>query len=100
MYRNKKLLEGARGEECTMHSKVCNYNPETTVAAHSPFMSGGRGMGLKSSDCFVAYLCSACHDLVDGRNNVDKLSWEWRETLFYRAMMKTWERILEKGILK
>lgn len=99
MYRNKKIREAAEGEECTMHSEYCNHNPETTVAAHSPFGLDGKGLGIKSNDFNVAFLCSLCHDALDGRISA---GWdrEWREILFGRAHRKTLERLFELEIIK
>lgn len=61
-YENPRLTEAANGEACTN----CRARDGTVVAAHSNELRQ-RGMGLKGHDCFVAYLCFACHDYVDGR---------------------------------
>lgn len=93
-YRNRKILDAARGEECTMQLVgICNGNPETTVAAHSNYGEDGKGMGQKADDVFVAFACSDCHARYDQRPE------ELRD-VFHRAMKKTWRRLLDRKILK
>lgn len=59
-----KITQSAKGEQCQVRIPgYCNHNPETTVAAHL----GGAGMGLKHPDSEIAYTCSGCHDVIDGR---------------------------------
>lgn len=93
-YRNKKILNAARGEQCTIGSPECNGNPETTIAAHSNYYEDGKGKGLKADDCFVAFACSSCHRWLD--EGTDPM----RRDLFHRGMKRTWRRILDKGVLK
>lgn len=97
-YRNKKILAAAKGEECTANIPgVCNFNHETTVAAHSPFKSmDGGGMAHKPPDYAIAFLCSSCHDLIDGRTLAHSRDYD-RELIFRRAHMKTIGRLFELG---
>lgn len=44
---------------------VCNFNPDTVVAAH--IRTAGVGIGRKPSDLCTIRCCSACHDVLDGR---------------------------------
>lgn len=98
-FRSRKLLDSARGEDCTMQIPgVCNHNPETTVAAHSNKGYHGKGMGQKADDCFIAYLCSECHAALDGQRGAD--SYLAAEYAFDRARDKTLRRMLDKGVLK
>lgn len=63
--RSKKALKLARGQECTLRlTGVCNFNNETTIAAH---VGRNRGMGHKCSDNMIVFACSSCHDELDGR---------------------------------
>lgn len=58
----KAWTKHARGQECTMRmSRICNFNPETTVFAHRHSW----GLGLKG--VWGAFACSDCHDVYDGR---------------------------------
>ncbi len=62
-YRNKKILALAKGEAC----QYCGKNDGTTVSAHSNLQAHGKGVGKKSDDCFVAYLCDECHANYDSK---------------------------------
>ena len=65
-YRNRPLLDLARGQHCTARILgVCNHNPETVVSAHD---NRWHGMSDKAPDFRVAWCCSACHDWIDGRS--------------------------------
>jgi hypothetical protein len=49
----------------------CNHDPETTVLTHYR-LAGYSGMGQKPDDfAFGAWACSACHDAVDGRTELE-----------------------------
>ena len=96
MIRIKKIRQGARMQRCTANIEdVCNHNPETTVCAHYG-EPGEKGLGVKPDDSSVAYLCSDCHDVLDGRvsSRIDK-QWYW-----FRAMRRTWKLLLDQEILK
>ncbi len=89
--RSKKILKSAKGEDCTLRLVgICNFNPETTVAAH---VGVRRGMAIKCGDNMVVYACSSCHSAIDsaGRDQYasDKL----------RAIEETQEKLIEKGLL-
>ena len=100
-YKRKyqKLRDSARGEECTLQiHPYCNQNPETVVLCHLP---SGSGMGQKSPDYFAVYGCSSCHDIIDGRNSnaADDVKYEV-EAIMRRALFRTWERMINKGMIK
>lgn len=90
-YRNKKLLQAARDEDC----KNCGRRDGTVVAAHSNDRMHGKGVGLKSHDIFIADLCFKCHTDYDRGAFVDV-----DQSDFDRAMVKTILNRLERGILK
>lgn len=62
-YRNRKILDLAQQHPCT--APGCGTDDGTIVAAHSNQGKHGKGGNIKAHDCFVAYLCSACHHFVD-----------------------------------
>jgi hypothetical protein len=65
-YRNRPLLDLARGQPCQMRvSGVCIGGTETTVSAHSNQARHGHGKGVKAADPFVAESCVACHTWLD-----------------------------------
>ena len=96
-----KIRQAARGEECTLRiARICNYDPETTVLAHLPDES--KGGNRKSDDISACFACSACHDIIDGRDNKKWKNYTTAEIERYmrRAMVRTWRRLIEKGVIK
>jgi len=63
----KSLRELARGQPCYLRLPGhCNGNPETVVLAH--IRRGGiAGVGVKPCNYAAMPMCSACHDVFDGR---------------------------------
>ena len=100
-YRNKKILDSARGETCTlMLPGICNGNPETTVFAHS-HETGDRHGTQKADDWCGCDACSDCHNVYDMKDH------RWKQIgsialseAFHRAMKITLRRLFRKGILK
>lgn len=96
----QKLRDSARGEDCTLQiHPYCNGNPETVVLCHLP---SGSGTGQKSPDWFAVYGCSSCHDVIDGRRSINTLrvtTFEIEE-LKSAALHRTWNRMIEKGLIK
>lgn len=90
-----KITESAKGEECQVRIPgVCNFDDSTTIPAH---LNGG-GVALKVNDIHIAYCCSACHDVLDGRvktqySNDQVLLW------FYEAVFRTQMLLLAKGLI-
>lgn len=100
MIKSKKIREAARGQDCTFNiAYVCNYDNSTTVLAHLPDES--HGMGHKADDISAAFACSACHDVVDGRVFNDSFtSGTVKEWYMRRAMVRTWRKLIEMGVIK
>ena len=96
MIRSKKILNSARGETCTVNSPVCNYNPDTTVAAHSNWHEHGKGLGQKAHDIFVAYACSDCHAWLDS----GQASRSEKRERWLMGHARTLVRLFEKGVIK
>ncbi|RQH70005.1 hypothetical protein IPC102_09545 [Pseudomonas aeruginosa] len=91
------VRDAARGEECTLNiAGVCNYRVDTTVFCHFPDESNG--WGAKSDDLSGGFGCSACHDVIDRRNNKVQLTAEDREFYMRRSMVRTWRRLLQKKV--
>jgi hypothetical protein len=99
-YRNKKILQFAKGQSC----QHCGTENGTTVAAHSNLGSDGKGIGKKADDCFVAFLCDTCHDNYDRKRVCDGMGitkyYLCGQEDFDRAMKKTWRLLLINGVLK
>lgn len=94
--RSKRARDSARGEECTMNSPDCNYNPETTVLCHSNMERHGKGRGIKASDQWTFYGCSACNYYYDS----GKADRDMKERLFWKAWERTQQRFKDKGLME
>lgn len=86
-YRNKAILKAARGERCV----YCTIQDETIVAAHSNLGEDGHGMGQKSDDCYVAFLCHRCHSAYDAG--------EMAQSVFDHCMKRTWRKLFDLGVI-
>lgn len=112
-YRNKKILAAARGEACLVNLPSCTGGGEDTVAAHSMQADDGKGTSIKADDCFVAFACQHCHDILDARKhlvkwdgtedsgrygqNMPKAEIEWYHD---RGIKRTIRRLLELEIIE
>lgn len=93
-YRNKKLLQAA--EDCPNCMGCGKPNDGTIVASHSNQIRDGKGTGIKSQDYRVAYLCHACHNLVDaGRGSREERLQFWE--MAHRNTVAYW---FENGIVR
>lgn len=91
------LTRAANGEDCTLLVPgVCRKIPEdpTVVWAHSPEEADGKGVHLKSHDCFGCFACGACHDWLDRGRHPKRFE------LFNKAMKRTLYILWFKGKLK
>jgi hypothetical protein len=95
-YRNPKLLELAREIPECVNCGVKNFGQ--VVACHSNCTRHGKGMGFKAHD-IPAYLCNTCHDLVDGRSQINVTTREYRELVFMESVYKTFLWLLAEGHL-
>jgi len=94
---SSNLTKAAKGQSCTIQLiPYCNHNPETTVFCHAP--SSRKGWGIKSPDWWGAFGCSDCHDIVDGRVQVDLPKAEI-ERCFNRGIYETLAIQIESGEL-
>ena len=77
LYRDKNLLELAKGEKCLLLAVGnCQYHDgSTTVACHSNFLKHGKGRGIKASDTYTVWGCVNCHQWLDqsGAPKAEKL---------------------------
>lgn len=91
-----KIRESARDESCQIRSPLCNGDIATTVLCHLPALK----MGGKAPDYQAAYGCSACHDLVDGRNFQGGAFQSAQVKMWHhQAVIRTQEILVEKGLL-
>jgi hypothetical protein len=96
------LTKQAKGKQCFIRvNGYCNFNPETTVACHARLI-GISGMGMKAPDLFIAFGCSACHDVVDGRDHRanKEFTVEQRRLMLLEGVLRTQAWFILEGILK
>ena len=98
--RSQKLRDSAKGQECTIQCpSVCSHDPDTTVLAH--LTNESHGMGLKADDVSACFACSSCHDWIDRRTMSPYFpDGSDREWYMRRAMVRTWRRWIEMGLVK
>lgn len=98
MFRSKRLLDSARGQQCQIQIEgVCNGNSETVVAAHSNNLRHGKGMGIKAHDCFGAWACNNCHAEIDQGS---KLSRQEKDEYWQLGFERTILQMFLLGIIK
>ncbi|WP_232314372.1 nuclease domain-containing protein [Grimontia marina] len=71
-------------------------NPETVVFAHFP--SETHGIAYKSDDFWGADVCSACHDVIDGRCGYAFELGE-REEYMLNGLHRTLSRRIRAGLI-
>jgi len=93
---NHPLRKSARGEECQIRIPyACNRDNSTVVLCHL----GGAGAGIKHDDDEAAYGCSACHDIVDGRNKSHGWTQIEIELMHHEGVTRTRYIMKGKGLL-
>jgi hypothetical protein len=104
-YRNKKLTNAAKGQECTLQIPgVCIGGTETTVACHSPLWEDRNG--TKAPDHAISFGCVACHSVLDRREKhydgeqVQLMPEDEQRYYFHRGMVRTLANLIERGIIK
>ncbi len=96
--KSTAITRSARNEPCTMNiAGHCNGNPETTVFAHFPLGDGGSNK--LNGDLCGGYVCSADHDVLDGRVPHD-VSGEDMEFYMRRSQLRTLHRLIEIGLVR
>lgn len=94
-----KIRQSAKGETCTIRFPGCMNDKTTTVLCHSPFIEDGKGFGTKPPDHLAAYGCFHCHEILDGRRQVDGLNMDQKRDYFHIAMKRTQDKLIEKGLI-
>jgi hypothetical protein len=94
--KQTKISKSARGEQCTGRIPcVCNFDPSTTVLAHAPFT--GR-YGSRKQWWWSAYLCSNCHDALDGRTEIN-MTFDEKNSIWFSAVHETQEKLIDKELM-
>lgn len=94
-YRDKNLLNMARGKQCLFRVPgVCFGDPSTVVAAHSNRAAHGKSMAKKAQDHYSAWACVSCHNWYDQGNASREDKHEAFETA-HRRQVIAWDAISE-----
>lgn len=92
------LRKLANGKPCMVRLPgICNGDTATTVLAHFRLL-GISGMGIKSPDVLGSWACSACHDAIDRRSNMD-LERDYVRLAHLEGVMRTQAELLSQGLL-
>ena len=104
-YRNKKLTDAAKGQQCTLQiDSVCLGETETVVACHSPLLEDRQG--TKAPDFCIAFGCVNCHAVLDRREKypdgqrIELMTESDQRYYFHRGMVRTLASLVARGILK
>ena len=96
--RSRKLLDSARGQECTFHFPgICNHDRETTVSAH--LTDDQFGMAQKADDFSTVFACSACHDFHDRRLYLGTDIEPDIDAFRLRAWQRTQRNRIDRGLI-
>ena len=94
-----KITKSSQGKTCKVRIPgYCNFNPETTVAAHINSVRFGHGTGHKVNDLFIADCCSSCHDVLDYRVRSNFTTAELK-LMQYEGVFETQLRLIEDGLV-
>lgn len=88
-YRSEKLRRAVADLPCQHCGRY-----GCTQAAHR---NEGKGMGLKTSDALLAALCADCHRELDQGKDMSR---EERRDMWNRACIKTYQALMETGVLR
>lgn len=97
-YIAKHITQSAKGEECTMNTPWCNYDPSTTVWAHLNDSFAGKGMGIKADDDAGFMCCSSCHSAYDGAIKTTDDFRANKDFYVLRAVIRSLKVLREKGV--
>lgn len=93
-YRNRALLDLARGAPCMFCLPGCDGGGATSVWVHSDQQAHGKGKGIKADDFFGAPGCANCHAMLP---NLTRLH---REEAMQAAMEGAWAWMWREGLIQ
>jgi hypothetical protein len=68
--------------------------------AHNNWQAFGKGVGKKTSDWLVAFVCRNAHDILDGKVGKDTLSKELREYYWTEAFISTHDWLWNERLVR
>ena len=101
MYRDKHLLELAKGAECLLkiHPYCDGDEGSTTVAAHSDQLIHGKGKSIKADDCMTVWACYKCHTWLDSGGLTKKEKAKAFDIAWYNQVIE-WGKIAHNPLIK
>ena len=97
MYRNRALLDLAKGMPCKLRVPgVCCGDPRTVVACHSNQSRHGKAGWLKAHDWAAAWGCRACHAYID--QNTTGATYEEKVALWEAGFQETRLSLIVLGL--
>lgn len=101
-YRNQKIRDSARGEECLVRLPgACAHDPATTIWSHYRGSAGGKAASLKADDLCGAFACTACDAVYDGqRPPPPGMTYAEVVAAWHEGHIRSIVRLHEKGVLK
>lgn len=90
----------AEGRACTMRSAGCQFDAQYSRWAHAPFMSAGKGRGIKAFDLCGAITCGNCDAALDQpRASMTHEERTQIELDFMHAHFRSLVLLLEAGVI-
>lgn len=100
-YRDRNLLDMARGQNCLFRLPgICRSDPATVVAAHSNASAHGKGGAMKASDVYSAWACARCHTWYDSSMSATRAEREFAFGLAHERQIVAWKAIAGNICLK
>ncbi|MDE1179480.1 nuclease domain-containing protein [Paraburkholderia sp.] len=100
-YRNKKIRESARDEECLVRLPgACLHRPDATIWSHYRGSAGGKAGALKADDLCGAFACTACDAVYDGqRPPPEGMTYSDVVVAWHEGHIRSIVRLHEKGVI-
>ena len=100
-YRNKKIRESARDEECLVRLPgACLCDPAATIWSHYRGGAGGKAGALKADDLAGAYACTACDAVYDGQRKPPAgMTYAEVVMAWFEGHIRSIVRLHEKGVI-
>lgn len=93
-YRNRQLLNLAYEFDCMLRFDGCTQG--TGEPAHANWPIFGKGMGMKSHDCYFVPACRHCHQMLDQGSQMDR---EERRMAWLRAYADFHAILWKRGLI-
>ena len=92
------LRKYAKNKPCLIRLPGCSFDSEQTVLCHLRTVS--TGMGKKAPDLLGAWGCANCHDIVDGRRDIEGWTHTQIYAAFLEATIRTQEWLIKEEIVR